>query len=67
MGAVRFEIVRIRLLRQLGYESAEETLCAAHYRGAPLPSLAKLEGKVPPLAADEVSSNPAALAAHFVE
>ncbi len=29
--------------------------------------LAELEGKVPPLAADEVSSSHAALAAHFVE
>ena len=31
----------IRLLRLLGYEGAEETVCAAHYRGALLAPLRK--------------------------
>ena len=34
MGAMRLEIVPIRFLRQLGYETAEETICAAPPTGA---------------------------------
>ena len=38
---MRLEIVPIRLLRQLGYEGAEETGRASHYRSAVLAPLRK--------------------------
>ena len=37
--AERLGILPIRLLRQLGYEDAEETVVAAHYRSAVLVAL----------------------------
>ena len=39
-------LLPIHLLRQLGYEGAEETVVAAHYRGASMPSPCEAGGQL---------------------